>query len=418
MRLLRTLLLTLAIAGALLLSAVLLALQRTPSVAQRPAVSSADIDRALALLRSHDPRRGPPGRAKTLAITQHDIELLINHGTRRWVSGASVQVQLQPYNARLQASSPLVQAPFEIWLNVDARLRETDGLPAIDSLRIGRLPVPGWAAEAAARRLGMQLGIPFDAQLAREVVQRVSLSQGVVTVTYAWQADTRQRALAALVPPAEQDRLKVHADHLAELTATLQRRGGSASLVELLPPMFQLAQRRSAAGSDAAAENRAALVVLAFYANGRSLSSIVPAARQWRRPRWLQVTLHGRVDFPQHFLVSAVLAAEGSSPLADAVGVYKEVADARGGSGFSFNDIAADRAGTRFGERAVRDPSRLQAALATTVTERELMPDVSDLPEFMPEAAFRSRFGGIGAPAYLQMLAEIDARIAATALLR
>jgi len=36
------------------------------------------------------------------------------------------------------------------------------------------------------------------------------------------------------------------------------------------------------------------------------------------------------------------------TPLADAVGLWKELADARrGGSGFSFNDIAADRAGTR-----------------------------------------------------------------------
>ena len=39
--------------------------------------------------------------------------------------------------------------------------------------------------------------------------------------------------------------------------------------------------------------------------------------------------------------------------LSDVIGLYKEIEDSRGGSGFSFNDIAADRAGTRFGEKAV-----------------------------------------------------------------
>jgi hypothetical protein len=140
----------------------------------------------------------------------------------------------------------------------------------------------------------------------------------------------------------------------------------------------------------------------------------VPAADDWARPRWLHVTLHGRDDFPQHFVLSALIAAEGSSPLADAVGVYKETADARSGSGFSFNDIAADRAGTRFGERAVQEPARLQAALAGPLREFDLMPDVSDLPEFLPEAEFRQRFGGVGAPAYLRVLADIDARLVST----
>ena len=130
------------------------------------------------------------------------------------------------------------------------------------------------------------------------------------------------------------------------------------------------------------------------------------------------VTLDGRDDFPKHFLISAAIAAEAGSPLADAIGLYKEVEDSRGGSGFSFNDIAADRAGTRFGELAVKAPRKLQAALAAGVRERDFMPNVSDLPEFMPEAEFKTRYGGIGAPAYQKMMADIEARIDATSLFR
>lgn len=86
---------------------------------------------------------------------------------------------------------------------------------------------------------------------------------------------------------------------------------------------------------------------------------------------------------------------------------------ARGGSGFSFNDIAADRAGTRFGERAVQQPHRLQAALAGPMRELDLLPDFSGLPEFLPAAEFRQRCGEVDFPASLRVLANIDARLLA-----
>ena len=151
--------------------------------------------------------------------------------------------------------------------------------------------------------------------------------------------------------------------------------------------------------------------MLTFYANGRSLAAIVPQARAWPAPRRYEVTLNGRPDSPLHFLISAALAAEASGPLADAVGLYKEASDAQGGSGFSFNDLAADRAGTRFGAMATRAPQRLQGLLADGVHERDLMPDVADLPESLSAADFAQRFGHVGTPAYAQLMAEIEARI-------
>jgi hypothetical protein len=168
-------------------------------------------------------------------------------------------------------------------------------------------------------------------------------------------------------------------------------------------------------------ENRAAIFALAFYASGTGLAAVTPAAAQWPQARRRTVTLAGRDDFPKHFLISAVIAAAAGSPLADAVGLYKEVDDSRGGSGFSFNDLGADRAGTRFGEIASQSPERarkLAQALASGVKESDFMPDVADLPEFIPEAEFKRRYGGIGGPAYNSMMATIDARVASRPLLR
>jgi hypothetical protein len=106
--------------------------------------------------------------------------------------------------------------------------------------------------------------------------------------------------------------------------------------------------------------------------------------------------------------------------LADAVGLYKEVADSRGGSGFSFNDLAADRAGSKFGEYAAdRAKARaLQEKLSAGISERDIMPSAADLPESMQEKEFKRRFGGVDAPEYKKMIGEIDRRVAALPLYR
>jgi hypothetical protein len=144
----------------------------------------------------------------------------------------------------------------------------------------------------------------------------------------------------------------------------------------------------------------------------------VPSAQQWRRPAARTVTLGGRSDWPLHYLISAAIAAESGSPLANAVGLYKEIADSQGGSGFSFNDLAADRAGTRFGERAVRHAARLQSQLAGGIAESDLLPDISDLPEFLSAQQFRQRYGSVGSPAYKQLMSDIESRLNAIPLLQ
>ena len=88
--------------------------------------------------------------------------------------------------------------------------------------------------------------------------------------------------------------------------------------------------------------------------------------------------------------------------------------DARGGSGFSFADLAADRAGTRFGELAVHRPTHLANILSGGVDA--LMPPIDGLPEHLMSDEFARRFGTVGSPAYQGVVAEIERRIAALAL--
>lgn len=397
-----------------------LALEPAPRVAERSDITHADVRRALWLLRGHDPRHALPGIRRELHAGARDLDLLLNHAAHRWL-GARLDVAMQPRRAEVHASLPwhggVGPLAFDGWLNLHAQLVQTDTLPALARLRVGALELPPALALRLLPVLLSRLPVPLDAEMLTEVVTDVSFTHGRLTVGYAWQEDSRWRLADALLPPPEQARLVAYRQRLAE-TVTAQWPRWEVSLAELLPPLFALARERTLAGGEAAAENRAALMTLAAYAVGRDLAQWLPALHWTPRPRPMRVLLAGRVDFPRHFLVSAALVTETTSPLAHAVGLYKEVQDSRGGSGFSFNDLAANLAGTRFGERALHDPERLQVQLAQGVTEAQFMPAVADLPEHLSAQEFAQRYGSVGSQAYERTLAEITQRVGALTLLR
>ena len=387
--------------------ALWLAISAQPALPPTPAWTLTELSRVKAVVGA-ELRRGD-ARERVLTISQRDLEIMLGQAAHGFGS-PRIAVELTTGRARAALSLALPANPLGGWLNLEARLNDTYGMPGVDALRIGSLPVPGWLADALLGAALQQAVSTPQGEAAARIVQRVSFVRGQVKVAVDWREDSPRVLAASLLPPDEQVRWHAYADELAAVTRTLSARG-TVSMPDLMAPMFALAQRRSGGDRAAAAENRAALLVLTFYATGRSLAAIVPQARGWPQPRPMTVMLNGRPDTPLHFLISAALAAEAGGPLADAVGLYKEASDAQGGSGFSFNDLAADRAGTRLGLLATRAPRRLQASLAAGLAERDLMPDVADLPESLSAADFAQRFGHVGTAAYDRLMAEIEARI-------
>jgi hypothetical protein len=401
---------------ALVAGAAWLAWEPAPRVSGLPTATAQPLlqlrQQARELLRRHDPRRAEPGRVYVINATPRELELLVGHAAA--VIGGAAELSLTRGQMRLQASLPLPWRPPGGWLNLDVTLGDGATLPEIRALSVGDLHLPGWLARALAGLMLARLDPGgADAPPLRELLKGVQLRPERVQLVYEWRADVRQRLFARVMPPEQQARLQAYHGRLVEALQATRSRARAAALLQ---PMFALAQARAAQGHDAAEENRAALLTLALYATGRPLARSMPQARAWPRLPWRPVVLRDRIDFAQHFLVSAAIAARAGGPLADVLGLAKEVSDAHDGSGFSFNDMAVNRAGVRLGEAAVDDARATQARLAAGLRDADLVPDVSDLPEFLPEAVFVARFGGIGAPAYERMLADIEQRVDALPL--
>ena len=167
-------------------------------------------------------------------------------------------------------------------------------------------------------------------------------------------------------------------------------------------------------------DNRAAILALgiaigherlARFAGLQRDDPLVQAAAALRAG----TTLHGREDLPRHYLLSAGLAVVENPLVSDAGGLLKEELDALArGTGFSFVDLAADRAGVRFAVAATGSQERaaaLRARLRAGFVVEDFFPPIDGLPENLTPEEFRQRYGRMGSPRYRAAVEEIEARL-------
>jgi hypothetical protein len=152
--------------------------------------------------------------------------------------------------------------------------------------------------------------------------------------------------------------------------------------------------------------------VLLGLPNTAGLVSTVetPLERSMRIKLIGEPTIHGRRDLAQHFFVSAHLAAVMGTAAAETAGLAKEFLDAQGSSGFSFADIAADRAGCRFAS-AVLDRELSLAMLSASFATAAFMPRINGLPEGLTAGELADQFGAKDDDRFRQQLETIDSQI-------
>lgn len=387
----------------LLLLALLIALtDARPSLSRSVQVGMADLDRGKGIVDSLRLRRMQEGEVRQLVLTEADLDKGVNYLAQR-LAGGSASARIALSQLIVRASLPLPLLPR--FINLELVLASGKEVLQPAQLRLGTLTLP---AELSGKLLLWGLaGSPYGEELAaaRSLLDSAQLVGQTLALRFTWRGAAVQKMMSGGAGEGnDEDSLKPYRDHLGQLHDN--------DFPRLMGEMMALAQTRSRSG-DPVAENRAALTVLAEKAMGSRLLSKQGIARTDRRT---SLRLAGRNDFAQHFALSAFLEATGGKGLSNMAGLYKELKDAQGGSGFSFNDLAADRAGAFFGQfctQSGHSARRVQATLAQTREESLFFPMVKDLPEFLPQAEFQRRFGGVGQPAYQRMIETIDARISA-----
>ncbi len=381
------------------------AFTEAPRVTHAGVPTAADLERGRRIYRQLFPAWPTAQPVRRLRLRAQDLDLGLNYLLVSRQLGFG-RVHLSDQALVLDLS--LRPRPAGRYLNLRLRLVPAADRLEIDQLLLGVLPLPGLLARPLVEGLLAVSPLAAQLRLIDEVVREVRLAAGELQLTLAWDAasvhaliDTAGRQLAGVDP----DQMAAYRARLGELAHTRP----APDFARVMGELFALARARSRAG-DPVAENRALLLALAEAANGRRLG--LPDGTTARLPG---LSLEGRGDYVQHFTLSAALAAVLGEALADQAGLYKEVRDTRGGSGFSFSDLAADRAGSHFGMRATASAQaarRVQDLLAHSRDSALYIPEIGDLPEFLPLYEFERRYGGVGGAGYNRMIEEIEGRIA------
>jgi hypothetical protein len=391
-----------------------LMLDDMPAIEPPATFHRTDLAWIKSLFEKHDPRSQTPDVVYSIQLDETELNRLLNYAVElRRVSG--IAADLTPGLASLTATIAVPPNPFGRYLNITAEVADVPGGIRIESLQLGSLPLPGVLADWIARQVHRSLRRDKTYAALADAFSQVRFDENGATLDYRWHPDllTRieRKSAELLIAPEEQARLLAYAERLDSLLKPYPR-GSTVPLVRVASPLFAYSPQ---AGGDAREENRAALTALAAYLAGISLPRLLEGDSQSirRAPRVL-LSLQGRRDFAEHFTISAALSVNAGSRLANAIGLFKEEEDASMGSGFSFTDLAADRAGVQLGERATGDAAeKVRGLLAAARSDTDLLPDIRNLPEFMPQAEFERRFGPVGSARYQEIIARIDARLAA-----
>lgn len=386
-----------------------LSLQSEPSAIPDPQPAHQYVSRTRSLI--HGTVRTGTGDAnqKRLILTAEDLTAAANFLLLRKKLDGRAVCTIENQRLKLLAS---IRLPRFGGRYLNLRLIADDAWPTtrIRRLKLGSLSIPspviGWLVSGALH----YTPLARYSRVGEQLVQDIRIRDGRLAVNLNWNRDVLAKAQGLVTDLADKERLLVYHDKLAELVGqpNLKR---FVRLGTLLQPMFALAKSRSEDDHDPIEENRALIVVLAAYVNGKNLSAALFTPTS---PARRGVLLNKRIDTAQHFMGSASLAMAGHGTLVDVIGLAKEMNDTHSGSGFSFIDLAADQAGALFGKYAVRSEAKarkLQQMLSRSADEAQFMPVIKDLPENLRPDEFADRFKAIESPEFQAMKQRIEGRI-------
>lgn len=370
-------------------------------------MTSDDVQRAKNILYAN---QRASGNLVSLNLSERDLNIAGAYLLNLYTDNQS-EIHILPDNIAFTLRFSLPENLFGRYLDIKFQLHTPNFQPPeIQNLHIGRISIPdvyaGLLIETAIKhtRLNQYL------QLISENLKIFRLEGQHLHIEYYYPTPAGKNVQNLLTPNIDNRALN---QYQTSLDKALREHDSDwrLSLSNVLQPLFKLAQQRSTA-ANAIAENRLAIFVANRYVN------YYPGSRAHRQNEKISpqysVYLYKRNDMAQHFMWSATFSALGNSHLANILGIEKELNDAKKGSGFSFIDLAADRAGMYFGKQATASPElalKIQQKMAHINNYQAFMPDITDLPESLNTEAFTAQYQSIYSPSYQNVLEDIDRRI-------
>ena len=410
-------------------AAFFLIVEDAPTVADKGAPNSEDVQAARKFVRAVRDSARPNVEQTPLVVTVDELNRIIKLGAR-FVPGFRGEIQVEGDIVIGTVSAPVPFTQESRWVDVRASAPAFQGEFELSEVSLGPLSLPPGLALETARVggnivLGNSAGDAIVNAASRMAIDGESMSfdlelaesgkNGIITGVFDSlrgnempDASRIQHYYLKIREAMEARELPQYGSYLPYLQFTLA----------LLPPANQM--------DDPGNEYTAAIFGLTRVCGARDFLLIVGSAggddldagREWSID-CSNLTLNDRIDSRRHFTTAAALQAASNRGFSVSVGEFKELYDTVKSGGFDFTDIAANNSGIRMSDRIMgASANEWPGLFARVQSERDVIIDYDGIPQILKEDEFIAQFGEVDSPAYLEMIGKIEGKIDGLALHR
>lgn len=350
----------------------------------------------------------------------NSIQALLQRSTNKFRAKSAINSS----SANIDMTYVIEISDFKRFINLQIIIESGEGF-SVEKVLVGKVSYPGWLAKAITK---YSLNLYTKSKIATEVlnsIDSVAINENAIQV----KINAVDKVIAELMhidtgEPSERD-LELEKYTLLFLNELIdfesRRSSEQVSLNHYISFVFQRAKQHSN-DNNLILINEAAILSLAIFAGDTRFSQLfsnLPHDAGNARQLQSKPTLAARTDLAQHFIISAALQIISRKNIALAIGEFKELMDrSPSGTGYSFVDLAADRAGVEFAEQATNDlkAKLIQQRLSSGISEDAYLPKLNGLAEGLHKQAFIEKYKQVDSAEYRKDVNLIKARIRRLAL--
>ncbi len=423
MKRLKQFLIKLIVSISILFLIVFFIISTSPIIEESKPLSSSEVKKAKITVKELRRKFASTNTFIDFSLSQRELDSVMAVATHT-IPQVRFNAALSPFGMTVSASKKINARFMNLFINVHCLLSPSFERFEIDYCDLGSIPLPGWLIKSV-----IQIGTKFI--FGNEVEETLTrlldsghIEKNKIIFSTTKTANFKDNVNASMKTAAKVIRSvnksdEINNDRVQKYIQTLQAiEQPEKSLSFYIGKAFAFARKESVT-HDPVIENTAALWALAIvYSNPRFAKFI--DLKDVPLNGFASPNLRGRNDLNLHFLYSIILEQLGEREIALNVGELKELLDSnKGGSGYSFADLAADKAGSLFSEKITssnEEALKAQKILANITNEDSFFPHIHDLAEGFKGNEFEQIFGEIKSPLYNKQVARISKRINQLAL--
>lgn len=356
----------------------------------------------------------------------NNFQILISHEHMSAISDlmtisiprTAVDIQASPLGVYVSATADLMEQRGNMFANVSCLvINDFEGME-VDHCRLGKLYFPGAVVEWLGLKLLAMTANHAGTELWYTVKSNSRAEDEGVRVANLNLQQVKQNLKSSI--QGASSIVGGRDEKLAPLVATyLDDLQLIASDVQTLEQAIFLAFRQVGSYTqlrdpeNISLHNEAAIWALAIVFANPTFADLIGIDKTGIKRK--SVTLQNRDDLALHFLYSAILEINGGAQTALNIGELKEVMDSmKGGTGYSFADLVADKAGIQFAAYLRNENNDLESSALMLVGRPDqslYMLPINQQPEGLSNSEFKSRFGSINSPLYKKAVGVIQSNI-------